>query len=136
MLNVQMNPLPRLRTAWLAANIAGMVVYLYAASRLWVQPGEEGMPGGPGDAFYWLMFLVPILGAFLVFNSLALLSIVRGRAVTPIRAALLLWLVVATLWGGTLAVNHVRSVRYIDAQYVQQIGPEPTAFGVQAIRKA
>jgi hypothetical protein len=114
-----MKTLPRRRTQWLAANVAGMVVYLYAASRLWVQPGEEGMPPqGLGDAFYWLMFLVPIMGAFLVFNCVALLAVVRGRAETPFRTALLLWFVVVTLWGGTLAVDHYRSVIYVDAQYV------------------
>jgi hypothetical protein len=75
-------------------------------------------PQGLFDAFYSLMFLIPILGAFMVFNSVALLAIVRGRAVTPIRTALLLWFVVVALWGGTLAVDHYRSVRYIDAQYV------------------
>lgn len=113
-----MKPALRLRTVWLVLNAVGIAAYLAFASKLWVVSGEEGMPGGPGDAFYWLLFLAPVLGLFLIFNTVALVAIVRRRSATQLRLALFVWLVVVGLWAGTLAVDHYRSVRFIDAAYV------------------
>lgn len=113
-----MKPALRRRTAWLVLNAVGMAAYLALASNLWVVPGEEGMPGGPGDAFYWLFFVVPVLGLFLVVNTGALIAIVRRLSATKLRLALFVWLVVAGLWAATLTVDHYRAVRFIDAAYV------------------
>ena len=112
-----MKSLIRRRTLWLSLNVLGMAVYLTLASALWVRPGEEGTPGGPGDAFYWLLILIPILAGFFVLNSITLAVIVRRLRVIGQCVALTLWLAVALLWIGAVVVDHLHSVRYIDAQY-------------------
>ena len=100
-----------------------MGVYLWLAASLWVRPGEEGEPGGPGDAFYWLFLLVPILVSYLAINVVALVAIVRRLMLSGRGwSALALWLVAAALWAGTVAYDHHRSVRYIDAQYTSAGG--------------
>ena len=50
---------PRRSTLWVILNILGMALYIHLGMALWVRPGEEGTPGGPGDAFYWILTLVP-----------------------------------------------------------------------------
>ncbi len=105
------------RTLWLALNLLGMAVYLKLASALWVRPGEEGTPGGPGDAFYWLLILVPVLAIFAVLNSIVLSVIVRRPRALGRGVALALWLAVAVLWIGAVAMDQLHSVRHIDAQY-------------------
>lgn len=112
-----MKSLHRRRTLWLAANALGVAVYLKMASALWVVPGEEGMPGGPGDAFYWLFFVVPVLAAFLLVNSVALVVIARRFRASGRCVALAIWLAVALLWAGAVVIDYQRSVRFIDAQY-------------------
>ncbi|MDQ0586101.1 hypothetical protein [Variovorax paradoxus] len=112
-----MKSLLRRRTLWLAANVLGMAVYLKLASALWVVPSEEGMPGGPGDAFYWLFFLVPVLAAFTLVNSMALFIVVSRFRRSGGRVALVVWLAVAVLWAGTVVIDHQRQVRYIDAEF-------------------
>ena len=84
---------------------------------MWVRPGEEGMPGGPGDAFYCLLVLVPVLVVFAVLNSIALTAIVRRPRTLGRRLALALWLAVAVLWVGAVVMGHLYSVRQIDARY-------------------
>src|SRR5262245_52872413 len=94
------------RAIWLAINVSGMGVYLWLASSLWVLPGEEGEPGGPGDAFYWLFVLVPVLVAYLVANLIALFVIIRRVMAAPREwTALLWWLAAVTLWVATVAYD-------------------------------
>src|SRR5438309_6398937 len=104
-----MHRLLRRSSLWLLLNVAGMVAYLKLASALWVLPGEEGTPRGPGDAFYWLFVLVPLLAVFLAFNSAALFFIVRRVRASGSKVSLATWLAVAALWVGTLAYDHHRS---------------------------
>ena len=107
----------RRRTLWLAVNVLGMLIYLKLVSALWVIPGEEGMPGGPGDAFYWLFFLVPVLAAFTLVNSIALFIAVRRFRRSGGCVALAVWLAVAVLWAGTVVIDHQRQARHIDAEF-------------------
>jgi len=107
----------RCRTRWIICNAVGMLLYLYLASTLWVRPGEDGLPGGPGDAFYWLLYLVPILLTFLLGNLAALTVIAFRRSGRHRVVAVAVWCVIASLWVGIAAVDHQRSVHYIDAQY-------------------
>ena len=111
-----MHLLHRRSSLWVVLNVVGMATYLKLASALWVQPGEEGTPGGPGDAFYWLFLLLPLLVAFLVLNSAALFVLVRRIRVSKGKAPLAIWLAIATLWAATVAFDHHRSLRVIDAQ--------------------
>jgi len=112
----------RRSSLWVVLNITGAAAYLKLASALWVVPGEEGTPGGPGDAFYWLFLLVPILAAFAVFNSVALVFIVRRLQASGSKVALGIWLAVAALWVGTVALDHHKSFRTIDAKYGVSVG--------------
>lgn len=112
-----MNILRRRSSWWVLANIAGILAYLKLASALWVQPGEEGTPGGPGDAFYWLFLIVPVLVAFLVFNSAVLFVIARRIRAGRTKASLAVWFAFAGLWVGAVAYDHHKSYNVIDAQY-------------------
>lgn len=102
---------------WVLLNVVGMVAYLKLASALWVLPGEEGTPGGPGDAFYWLFLLAPVLFAFAAFNAVALFFIMRRVRASAGKAALFIWFAVAGLWVATVVFDHLKSFRVIDAQY-------------------
>ena len=102
---------------WALANIAGVLAYLKLASALWVLPGEEGTPGGPGDAFYWLFLLVPVLAAFFLFNSAVLFVIARRIRAERTKSSLAVWFAVAGLWVSAVAYDHHKSYRVIDAQY-------------------
>jgi hypothetical protein len=75
-----MRLIPRRRTCLIIVNACGMVMYLYLASDLRVLPGEDGLPGGPGDAFYWLFFLVPVLVMFMMANLVVLAVIAFRRS--------------------------------------------------------
>ena len=106
---------PRRRTLWIVCNAVGMTAYLYLASTLWVLPGEEGLPGGPGDAFYWFLILVPILVAFMAGNLVVLAVIAWRRRGRQRLVAAGVWVVIAVLWIGTVAADQQRSFRHIDA---------------------
>jgi hypothetical protein len=94
-------------------NFIGMVLYLYLASALWVLPGEEGLPGGAGDPFYWFFFLVPILIAFSIINSVALIVIVRRVKNKGSKNPFVVWLVIAAFWLMTVGYDHHRAFRVI-----------------------
>ena len=113
-----MRHLVRRQSLWLALNLAGLIAYLWLASALWVRAGEEGEPGGPGDAFYWLFAVVPVLLVYVAFNLLALIAIVR-RAATgwSAKPALFLWAVAVAAWVAAVAYDQHRSMRHIDAKY-------------------
>ena len=104
-------------TLWPAINFAGMALYLYLASDLWVYPGEGGEPGGSGDAFYWLFILVPILVAYSAINLVALITIVRRKRITKNSRPLVFWLVIAVFWVVTVIYDHHRAFRVVDEKY-------------------
>lgn len=103
---------------WTAINFVGMAAYLWAASILWVRPGEEGTPGGPGDAFYWLFVLVPILIGFAVINLVALASVLREALRSHRLWPFVPWVIMIALWSALLAFEHYKSFRVIDPAYV------------------
>jgi hypothetical protein len=104
-------------TLWVALNIAGMLVFLLLGRALWVRPGEEGEPGGPGDGFYLLFVLVPILVTYMAVDLAALAAIVcRLRKVGKFEP-LLVWLAITALWFCAVAYDYHRSARHIDREY-------------------
>lgn len=103
---------------WVAINIAGMATYLWAASALWVRPGEEGTPGGPGDAFYWLFVLLPIMAIFAVINLAALVSTLREVIQNRLYTPFVVWLIVTALWAALLAFDRYKAFTVIDPAYV------------------
>lgn len=117
----------QLALAWLAINVLGMGGYLFFASSLWVKPEEQGTPGGPGDAFYWLFTLVPILVAFAVFNIAALVKVVIEYRRTHSLIPLLLWVIVLSVWFNVLVVDRIKGIRYIDSKYAQNVAPPDAA---------
>ena len=79
-------------SCWVLFNFLGMAGYLFLASTLRVQPGEEGVPGGPGDGFYWLVCLAPALALFFGLHVTALFFVVRQVKRTGHKETLALWL--------------------------------------------
>jgi hypothetical protein len=78
---------------WIAFNLLGVTYFLACASRLW---GDVNIPSF-GDAFYWLLYILPALLISLVVNILALGHLIasRGRALR-LRAAV--WASITCLW--------------------------------------
>lgn len=107
----------RKRWLWASLNVAGMVLVLKVGSALWVPPGEEGMPGGPGDAFSFFFAVVPILVAFLLLDVAALAWILVRTPRADRWRTMALWFAVAALWCGVVAFDHHKSFREIDARY-------------------
>ena len=107
--------LPSRLTAWAVANVTGMGLYLLLASRLWPVKGEENTPGGPGDAFYYIFILVPILLFFAAINMAELYRIVRRS--NEKRIAVFIWTTVLCLWIAIFLVDHIQGVRNISAEF-------------------
>jgi len=100
-------------TPWLLLNLIGMGVYLQLASTLWTVSGDEGLPGGPGDAFYWFVVLAPILLVYLTINVLSLFAIAKRVRSTGSLATLIIWMSIAALWIVVVGYDHFRSLRAI-----------------------
>jgi hypothetical protein len=107
--------LQKLTKSWLIANAIGMIVYLFLASSLWVHPGEQGLPGGPGDAIYWFVALVPIVALFAIVNLAALTKVLIEFRRRNSRIPILLWSLVFSLWLNVLAYDYIKSFRYFDS---------------------
>lgn len=99
---------------WLILNLVGILTFLRLAAELWVLPGEEGLPGGPGDPFYWFFLLVPFQLIFLAVNFYVLYVIVKHRSEPSIKKRVCLWIAVSILWIIVAAYDHHRGFREID----------------------
>ncbi|WP_198415016.1 hypothetical protein [Piscinibacter terrae] len=102
---------------WAALNVAGIGLYIHFGMALWVQPGEEGLPGGPGDAFYWILTQVPIAAFFLLLNLGALVVILLRLRKTREPSTLYLWLAIAAVWLVAVAYDHHKAYRVISPEY-------------------
>lgn len=98
---------------WMLINLAGMGVYLRLASEIWAVPGEEGLPGGPGDPFYWFFVLLPFLFVYLTINLIALYAIIKRTRKTGNISSLCTWITVAVLWIATNTYDNHRLFRNI-----------------------
>lgn len=108
----------RRSSIWLLFNLVGVAAYIWLASRIWVPPGEEGTPGGPGDAFYVFLCLYPVLGLFAGLNLAALVLSVRRAGDGGTKKVLIVGIAVASLWGSAIALDKYKSYNVIDAAYV------------------
>jgi hypothetical protein len=100
-----------------------MIVYLFLASSLWVHPGEQGLPGGPGDAIYWFVALVPIVALFAIVNLAALTKAIKELRRSNSLVPILLWSLVFSIWLNVLAFDHIKAFRYIDSKYAEPQSP-------------
>lgn len=107
----------RLSLFWAALNVAGIGFYVHFGMALWVRPGEEGLPGGPGDAFYWFLTQVPIAVFFLLLNFAALIAILMRMRRTREPSPLYLWLAIAVIWLVAVAYDHHKAYRVISPEY-------------------
>jgi hypothetical protein len=98
---------------WMVLNFIGMATYLRLGSGLWTIPGDEGLPGGPGDAFYWVFLMIPVILAYLVFNLISLSAIIERVRHTGRLNALYIWLAIGVLWIVTFRYDNLRSFRVI-----------------------
>jgi hypothetical protein len=98
---------------WTVLNLIGMGTYLRLGLGLWTMPGDEGLPGGPGDAIYWFLFMLPVLLAYLAFNLMALSAIIQRVRQTGRLNSLYIWLAIAILWIVSFRYDNLRSFRAI-----------------------
>jgi len=98
---------------WILLNLIGMATYLRLGSDLWTLPGDEGLPGGPGDALYWFFLMLPLLLAYLVFNIISLSAIIERVRQAKRLTSLYIWLAIAILWIVTFRYDNLRSFRVI-----------------------
>jgi amino acid transporter len=108
-----MNFLARRSLIWVTLNFVGMLAFLRLAAEIWVLPGEQGLPGGPGDPFYWFFILIPFQLIFLTVNLLVLYVIIKRRSEPSVKKRICLWMIVAILWVIVVLYDHHRSVREI-----------------------
>ena len=101
---------------WIAINLIGMAAYLRLGSDLWTIPGDEGLPGGPGDAMYWCIVVAPVLLAYAVFNLISLSAIVDRVLLTGRLKSLYIWLAIVAFWVLTFRYDNLRSFRIICSQ--------------------
>jgi len=100
---------------WAIVNLIGIGFYLYLASTLWPAKGEENTPGGPGDAFFIVFAICPILLVFAVANFATLYLIIRH--VHEKRTAFAGWSVIILLWIAAVLIDHGQSVHMIAIEY-------------------
>src|SRR6185369_13038216 len=103
---------------WVLLNVGGMVTYVCLASHLWVPASHFGEPGGPGDAFYAVFTLFPVLVFFGALDSVAFVVIIRRiqqRAQTA--CALCTWFAVMSVWVSVLLFDRLMAFNIIDARY-------------------
>lgn len=74
---------------------------------------DEGLQGGPGDAFYRFFLVFPVLLTYLVFNLISLSAIIERVRQTGRLNALYIWLAIAILWIATFRYDDLRSFRVI-----------------------
>ena len=98
---------------WIVLNLIGMVTYLRLGSVLWTIPGDEGLPGGPGDAFYWFFLMLPVLTAYLVLDLISLSAIIKRVRQTRRLDSLYIWLAIIIFWIATIRYDNLRSVRVV-----------------------
>lgn len=98
---------------WPTLNLAGIALYLRLASTLWPLPGEEHLPGGPGDAFVWILEILPLQVIAVAANTGAFVLVLRNRKHRdgPINA--LIVVTVATLWLCAVVYDQERSFRWV-----------------------
>ncbi len=78
---------------WIAFNLIAIAYFLFCSSRLW---SDVNLPG-PGDGFYWLIFIAPVLLLCLIINLVALAHIVTSRK-RVLRLRSVVWTAIACLW--------------------------------------
>jgi hypothetical protein len=88
---------------FMAANVAGIVLYLVLASRGWRIPQEHGMVPATGEPFVWALAL-PVLGAFLLANIVWGGLLLRDRE----SKRWLWWLVTAAVWLLAIGIDFSR----------------------------
>jgi hypothetical protein len=94
---------------WIVLNLVGMATYLRLGAAIWRVPGDDGLPGGPGDAFYWFFMMLPVLLAYLVFNVISLFPICKRVRETGLLNSLYIWLAIASIWIVTFCYDNLRS---------------------------
>lgn len=72
--------------AWMLANLAGLILFLFVASHFWIEPELEGMPGASvGAAFGWAVFAFPLFASFMIAHVAKLVWLVRNPRGRPRR---------------------------------------------------
>jgi hypothetical protein len=90
----------------LAANVAGVLLYLRAASVTWAIPAERaaGITSVTSEPFIWALGVLPIWGVFVVAD-VAWVVFRRRRSV---RSNLVVTLGVVGIWLAAFAVDYSR----------------------------
>jgi hypothetical protein len=86
--------------AWIAFNLLGVTYFLACESRLW---RDIDIPS-VGDAFYWLLYILPALLLALIVNIVALGHLIASRR-RALRLRAAIWASVACLWLMAVAID-------------------------------
>lgn len=78
--------------------------------------GAENTPGGPGDAFFYLFVIGPLLLFFLVTNVVTLCRIILRSGAQ--RSSLGLWILMVLLWIAAVLIDHSQAVHLISPDYL------------------
>lgn len=87
--------------SWVLVNVLGGIVYLFFASKLWINLGEEDNQGNLGNAYYWISHSLPLLTFFVVFNFSAVIALrkintnkIRNLAIIVFRILTAAWIII------------------------------------------
>ena len=107
--------------AFVALNVAGMVVYIYFNGVFRVFPDEGGVPSRTGNAIYWALTQTPILLLYFVVNAVALVGVVRRARQLHQRSAFYPWLFVFAMWVAVVMVVYQSSYGFGAPQFLAAI---------------
>jgi hypothetical protein len=96
-----MNGAPR--STWLswmliAANVAGVALFLYFASWVWAPLGQEGLYYDAGDSVAWGLLAFPFLAICSLINFIASRSVLIQLFYYRNWRPFLVWLVIVAVW--------------------------------------
>ena len=92
----------------LLANICGIILYIFFASKTWVVPGEAGLNMGSSEPIIWVLLALPILIVFGITDLIWLVVvIVKSRQSNNWQP---LWVVILSffVWVGAFSFDVFR----------------------------
>jgi hypothetical protein len=84
---------------WVIPNLIGMALFLWFASRTWLEPKLRGVAeASAGDAFVWGVTAFPILAVFIIVNAVWLIRLVYQGLKTKRWLTMWAFALISVLW--------------------------------------
>lgn len=97
--------------SWILINTCGILAFLHFDSAFWAPADKRNLPGGPGDAFLWILSAFPILVLISVADFVWLYAVLKRIYFHREWGSFMIFLAIAILWGGVILL--ARSRHYV-----------------------